>query len=91
MTPESLPVRLRQARGTMSLTDAAEHSGVPADRIRKYEEGGRRPYGKTLRRLAEAYDVPVAELAGEDRGGLRSGRRESSPAQRPERDRKSVV
>lgn len=88
MTPESLPVRLRQARGTMSLADAAERSGVPADRIRKYEEGERQPYGKTLRRLAEAYDVAVAELIGDDRGPKRPGRAQTSPPPQPERKRR---
>lgn len=63
MSPESLPVKLRQARGSMSLEEAAARSGIPAERIRMYEEGKREPYGKTLRRLAEAYGVPAAELA----------------------------
>lgn len=64
MSPESLQVKLRQARGAMSLTAAAERSGIAADRIRMYEEGERQPYGKTLRRLAQAYGVSVSELRG---------------------------
>lgn len=64
MSPESLPVRLRQARGVMSLSEAAALVGIPEDRIRMYEEGVRRPYGKTLRRLADVYGVRVAELLG---------------------------
>ncbi|HEY8485622.1 MAG TPA: helix-turn-helix domain-containing protein [Longimicrobiales bacterium] len=63
MSPESLPVKLRQARGSMSLEEAAARSGISVERIRLYEEGKREPYGKTLRRLAEAYGVPAAELA----------------------------
>lgn len=64
MSPESLPIKLRQARGAMSLTEAAEVSGIPEERIRMYEEGVRRPYGKTLRRLADVYGLRVAELVG---------------------------
>ena len=64
MSPESLPIKLRQARGAMSLVEAAEVSGIPEERIRMYEEGVRRPYGKTLRRLADVYGLRVAELVG---------------------------
>jgi len=64
MSPESLAIKLRQARAAMSLEEAAEQSEIPAERIRMYEEGVRRPYGKTLRRLADVYGVRVAELAG---------------------------
>ncbi len=64
MSPESLPIKLRQARGAMSLAEAAELSEIPEERIRMYEEGVRRPYGKTLRRLADVYRVRVAELVG---------------------------
>ncbi len=62
MSPESLPVKLRQLRGTMSLAEAAERAQIPEQRIRMYEEGVRQPYSKTLKRLAEAYGVPVSEL-----------------------------
>lgn len=64
MSPESLPVKLRQLRGTMSLAEAAERAQIPEQRIRMYEEGVRQPYSKTLKRLAEAYGVPVSELTG---------------------------
>ncbi|HEX9107447.1 MAG TPA: helix-turn-helix transcriptional regulator [Longimicrobiales bacterium] len=64
MSPDSLPIKLRQARGAMSLAEAAEQSEIPEERIRMYEEGVRRPYGKTLRRLADVYGVRVAELVG---------------------------
>ncbi|HEX7091100.1 MAG TPA: helix-turn-helix transcriptional regulator [Longimicrobiales bacterium] len=62
MSLESLPVKLRQLRGTMSLAEAAERSQIPEYRLRMYEEGVRQPYTKTLKRLAEAYGVPVSEL-----------------------------
>lgn len=64
MSPDSLPIKLRQARGAMSLAEAADLSEIPEERIRMYEEGVRRPYGKTLRRLADVYGVRVAELVG---------------------------
>ncbi|MBI4408212.1 MAG: helix-turn-helix transcriptional regulator [Gemmatimonadetes bacterium] len=64
MSSESLAVKLRQARGALSLAEAEARSGVPADRIRMYEEGERQPYGKTLERLAYAYGLPLAELRG---------------------------
>jgi hypothetical protein len=44
MSPESLAIKLRQARGAMSLAEAAEQSEIPEERIRMYEEGARRPY-----------------------------------------------
>ena len=31
MSPESLPIKLRQARGAMSLVEAAEVSGIPEE------------------------------------------------------------
>lgn len=64
MPPETLAIKLRQARGAMSLAEAAQLSEIPEERIRMYEEGLRRPYGKTLRRLADVYGVRVAELVG---------------------------
>lgn len=64
MAPDSLPTRLRQARGSMTLSEAAERAGVPEARIRDYEEGRRKPYAKTLERLAAAYGRSVADLLG---------------------------
>jgi len=87
MSPESLPIKLRQARGSMSLTEAAERSGVPEERIRMYEDGERRPYGKTLRRLAEAYGIPAAELAGGVVAESRAGRAKPAVVRRRRRRR----
>lgn len=87
MSPESLPVKLRQARRSMSLAEAAERSGIPEHRIRMYEEGERQPYGKTLKRLAEAYGIPVQEFIGN--GGIAAGgRRMRSPAPQTRRRRR---
>lgn len=62
MTSDTLSLKLRQMRGAMSLDEAARRSGVAAKRIRMYEQGERTPYGKTLRRLSQAYGVPVRDL-----------------------------
>ncbi len=83
MSPESLPIKLRQARGAMSLAEAAEVSEIPEERIRMYEEGVRRPYGKTLRRLADVYGVRVAELVGS--GQVLRARRQASDVRRRRR------
>lgn len=64
MSPDSLPIRLRNARGAMDLAEAAKRSGILAERIREYEAGTRQPYRKTLKRLAAAYGVPLTELVG---------------------------
>lgn len=54
--------RLRVLQG-YSLRDLAEKAGVTQDNIWKIERGvTRRPHGKTLRKLAEALGVSVAEL-----------------------------
>lgn len=87
MSPESLPVKLRQARRTMSLAEAAERSGIPEHRIRMYEEGERQPYRKTLKRLAEAYGVPIQEFLGNGEA-TRSGRKTQAPAAQPRRRRR---
>lgn len=46
-----------------SLRDLAEKSGVTQDNIWKIEHGvTKRPHGRTLRRLAEALGIEVAQL-----------------------------
>jgi transcriptional regulator with XRE-family HTH domain len=94
MTPDSMQVRLRQARGAMSLAAAAERSGIPADRIRMYEEGERQAYGKTLRRLAQAYGVSVGELRGKTPSGAArsaAGGRSETQQARARRRRRRVT
>lgn len=90
MSPESLPVKLRQLRGAMSLAEAAQRSQIPEQRIRLYEEGMRQPYGKTLKRLAQAYGVPVSELLGD---GVASPASRTPPARavRQRRRRRRAV
>lgn len=90
MSPESLPVKLRQLRGTMSLAEAAARARIPEQRIRMYEEGVRQPYTKTLKRLAEAYGVPLSELMVN--GGAASTRRAAAaPTVRRRRRRRRAV
>ncbi|HWV57599.1 MAG TPA: helix-turn-helix transcriptional regulator [Longimicrobiales bacterium] len=64
MSPDSLPIRLRNARGSMDIAQAAARSGIAAERIKDYESGTRQPYRKTLKRLAAAYGVSISELIG---------------------------
>jgi len=89
MSPESLPVKLRQLRGTMSLAEAAARAQIPEQRIRMYEEGVRQPYSKTLKRLAEAYGVPVSELTVN--GGAPSSRAAPPRTVRRRRRRRRAV
>jgi transcriptional regulator with XRE-family HTH domain len=61
-TPLGLRLReLRVERG-LSLRDAASETNVDRDTIREIEHGERRPFGRTLRKLADGYGVPLREL-----------------------------
>jgi transcriptional regulator with XRE-family HTH domain len=91
MSLESLPVKLRKLRGTMSLAEAAERSQIPEYRLRMYEEGVRQPYTKTLKRLAEAYGVPVSELLSNGAGPATTAQPLTASAVRRRRRRRRVV
>lgn len=52
---------LRQARGWRRI-DLAAITGLHRDTIRNVELGYHRPFGLTLRLLAQAFDVTVEEL-----------------------------
>ncbi len=53
-----------------SLRDLAERAGVTQDNIWKIEHAvTKRPHGKTLRKLAEALGVEVAQLLKDGRHG----------------------
>jgi DNA-binding XRE family transcriptional regulator len=54
--------RLRRERG-LSQEGLAERSGISAEMIRKTEQSARYPRLPSLRRLADALDVPLSELA----------------------------
>src|SRR5215212_3821236 len=60
----SLPAKLRvlRAREGLYLTDAAKKIGIGRDTLAALERGERRPAVPTLRKIADAYGVPVEEL-----------------------------
>jgi len=65
---ESLPAKLRvlRAREGLYLTDAAKKIGIGRDTLAALERGERRPAVPTLRKIADAYGVPVDELLEEE-------------------------
>jgi transcriptional regulator with XRE-family HTH domain len=67
MMQGSLAERLRvlRAQRGLSLTEASEKIGVNRHTLRDLERGKREPYGPTLRKIAEGYNVPVARLLEE--------------------------
>ncbi|HWV57597.1 MAG TPA: helix-turn-helix transcriptional regulator [Longimicrobiales bacterium] len=80
MSPDSLPIKLRRARGSMTLSEAAAKAEISEARIREYEEGTRHPYMKTLKKLAGAYGCTVSELLDSARNSIAVRR---SPRRRP--------
>src|SRR5215212_3578376 len=64
----SLPAKLRvlRAREGLYLTDAAKKIGIGRDTLAALERGERRPAVPTLRKIADAYGVPVDELLEEE-------------------------
>lgn len=53
----------------MSLINLADASGVTESTISRLENHKQEPRPSTMRKLAEALDVSVAELWGEDEPG----------------------
>jgi transcriptional regulator with XRE-family HTH domain len=87
MMQESLAERLRvlRAQRGLSLTEASAKIGVNRHTLRDLELGKREPYGPTLRKLAEGYNVPVARLLEETvplAEAPREAGRERTPEQR---------
>src|SRR5690606_33539302 len=70
-------------------SEAAERSQIPEQRIRMYEEGVRQPYNKTLKRLADAYGVPVSEITGN--GAVAPARQPPPPVRRRRRRRRAAA
>jgi transcriptional regulator with XRE-family HTH domain len=61
---EALGAMLRHARGGRSMVEVASASGVPVETLRKIESGRiPTPAFFTVVALADALDVPLAELA----------------------------
>lgn len=62
--------RIRLLRG-MSLRELAEASGVGEANISRIENGKQSPHPATVRKLAKALGVSVAELWGEEEPGVK--------------------
>ncbi len=71
--------RIRHARRRLGLSqeELAEASGVSAATIVQVELGHRRPQGRTLRKLATALGVEVADLLEEEEASPKAPRRSS--------------
>jgi transcriptional regulator with XRE-family HTH domain len=63
----TLAVRLQtlRARRGLTLTQASEELGINRHTLSRLEAGTQRPYGPTLKKLAEGYGVPVEDLIEE--------------------------
>lgn len=63
----TLPTKLRtlRARAGLTLIDAAKRAGIGRDTLSDIERGRRHPVMPTLKKIAEAYGVPVEEFVEE--------------------------
>jgi transcriptional regulator with XRE-family HTH domain len=82
MMQGSLAERLRvlRAQRGLSLTEASEMIGVNRHTLRDLELGKREPYGPTLRKITEGYDVPLARLLEEPVAAVKAEAPEAGPA-----------
>ena len=67
--PGSLGERLRElarARGLSSDEDAARLVGVSYRQYQRWLSGESDPRGSSLKQIAEAFEVPIAELIGDE-------------------------
>jgi len=53
--------RMRELR-SLSQRELADKSGVDASTINRLEKGMRKPWPRTLRKLAASLDIPVEEF-----------------------------
>jgi repressor LexA len=62
--PISLPVKLRALRAEKGWTvrEAAKKIGTTVDNLSRIERGMRHPQARTLRKLANAYEVSLESL-----------------------------
>jgi transcriptional regulator with XRE-family HTH domain len=72
MMQGSLPGRLQvlRAKRGLTLTEASELLGINRHTLSRLEQGTQRPYGPTLKKLAEGYGVPVEKLLEEEEPAL---------------------
>jgi transcriptional regulator with XRE-family HTH domain len=64
MMQRSLAERLRvlRAQDGLTLNEASAKIGINRHTLRDLELGKREPYGPTIRKIAEAYNVSLAQL-----------------------------
>jgi len=76
MAPRAIADTLREWRETRGLSQRAlaERAGMPYPMIARLELGQTDPRLSTLRRLAKALNVTVAEIIGEGRPGRKRAR-----------------
>lgn len=75
-------LRVIRARRNLNISEASQLIGITRETLRDLELGARNPYYPTLKKIADAYSVPVEELLApsEDLAGLRTGKAEASEA-----------
>lgn len=98
LTPEEhergrrLATALREARGARSIVDVARAAGISAETLRKIESGRiPTPAFFTVVALADALDVPLAELAERSLIDPHAPRAARSASVRPRPPRAEVV
>ena len=79
---------LRESRA-LTLRDLADRSGVDANTINQVELGHRKPRPSTLRKLAKALDIEVADFFKEPALPLGEAPREAGPPETSEEERRS--
>jgi transcriptional regulator with XRE-family HTH domain len=57
-----LGAKLRELRGSLSLYEVSKATGIPSADIGRYESENYHPTPRTLKKLAEFYEVPYKEL-----------------------------
>jgi transcriptional regulator with XRE-family HTH domain len=74
---------LRAQRG-LTISEASEQLGINRHTLSRLESGTQKPYGPTIKKLAEGYNVDVEELL-EEPGPLVEAPQESGPSEEEER------
>jgi transcriptional regulator with XRE-family HTH domain len=54
--------KLKELRGSLSLYEVGEDTGIPRIEISRYERGQHLPTPKNLKKLADYYEVPYEDL-----------------------------
>jgi transcriptional regulator with XRE-family HTH domain len=93
MMQGSLAVRLQalRARQGLTLTEASEQLGINRHTLSRLEAGTQRPYGPTLKKLAEGYGVPVEALIEEREAPKAQASPSLPPAEAVDEERRSQI